>query len=361
MKPFRFPAIALISLAAIVSDWPDRPLVFAESPPTPGFPVRDPRNLARVTPESQRSIELGTEWLVSAIQRHGVGVDIHQPPDLSCTAMVGLVLLSQGNTLSGGRHASDLRRVLEAVLFRLDQVPEDYRPRASFTLVQTKIGRNVDMFLSALFLSQMLGDSGYYEKDVRSALEKLVRIIGSSQGEDGTWGNESWAPVLGTVLGWESLRAAHSCGLSVHASAERAGDALMTRFKAKASDEDWMRSFYKEAAGIRVLHSLGHRDDPVFEDCVQRLIHIAQTDRRHFVQAGGEEYLAFFLVTECLLQEPRPAWQPWYPTVRDNLIKHQNRDGSWSGHHCITARTFCTAAALLTLQAPYRFLSVSDL
>ena len=29
----------------------------------------------------------------------------------------------------------------------------------------------------------------------------------------------------------------------------------------------------------------------------------------------------------------------------------QNEDGSWSGHHCITGRTFCTAGALLTLMA----------
>ena len=27
----------------------------------------------------------------------------------------------------------------------------------------------------------------------------------------------------------------------------------------------------------------------------------------------------------------------------------QNEDGSWTGHHCITGRTFCTAAALLVL------------
>jgi len=27
----------------------------------------------------------------------------------------------------------------------------------------------------------------------------------------------------------------------------------------------------------------------------------------------------------------------------------QNADGSWSGHHCITGRTFCTAAALNVL------------
>ena len=34
-----------------------------------------------------------------------------------------------------------------------------------------------------------------------------------------------------------------------------------------------------------------------------------------------------------------------------NLNRMQNADGSWSGHHCITGRTFCTASALLVLMA----------
>ena len=33
------------------------------------------------------------------------------------------------------------------------------------------------------------------------------------------------------------------------------------------------------------------------------------------------------------------------------LDRMQNGDGSWSGAHYISGRTFCTAAALLTLMA----------
>ena len=36
-------------------------------------------------------------------------------------------------------------------------------------------------------------------------------------------------------------------------------------------------------------------------------------------------------------------WRIW--------VVRQNGDGSWTGHHCITGRTFCTAAALLVLMA----------
>ncbi len=82
---------------------------------------------------------------------------------------------------------------------------------------------------------------------------------------------------------------------------------------------------------------------------------------RAFAQAGGEEYLAFHLITETLLQRGGDDWRAWYPVVRDKIVGVQNDDGSWSGAHCITSRTFCTSAALLVLQAPHRFLPLSQI
>lgn len=317
----------------------------------------------KITPECQRSIDRGMNFLFKAMRVDGfVGTDIGRPPDLGCTAMVGLALLSQGNTPTAGPNRAELQKVLNAVLDMVDRLPEDDFEGRTPTLVQRKIGRNADLFLSTLFLSQILGEASYAEKDVRGALETLVTVICREQGKDGTWGSESWAPVLGTVLGWECLRASSSAGLKVDASAKLAGDALLAGLKQKsATEQGWMHDFYKNASSIRVLYSLNYRHDPVFEECVQRILNTAKQDDRPFVQAGGEEFLAFFLVTECMLQERDESWQAWYPTVRDKLIRIQNGDGSWSGHHCITARTFCTAAALLTLQASNLYMPISNL
>jgi len=317
----------------------------------------------RVTGDCRRSIERGTKFLVSAMRVDGaVGVDLSMPPDMSCTAIFGLALLSQGNTLSAGTHMVELRKVTDAVLDMVDHLPSGKVQQATITLVERKIGRNADLFLSALFLSQLLGEASYAENDVREALEKLVEAICQAQQRDGTWGEESWAPVLGTVLGWESLRASSSAGLRVDASATAAGQALLKQLQAKPADnQHWMFEFYKNASSIRVLYSMNYRHEPAFEECVKRIIRIAHEDDRPFVEAGGEEFLAFFLVTECMLQEREESWQSWYPTVRDKLIRIQNADGSWSGHHCITARTFCTAAALLTLQAANLYMPASNL
>ena len=315
------------------------------------------------TTACRNSIDRGTKWLLSAMRRDGsLGSDVGRPADLGCTAIAGLALLSQGNTTRAGPHSRELRLLLDAVLDHVDQVPGGQMPGDGTTLLQRKIGMGAHSFLAALFLSQILGEAPDSEADVRRALEKLVWIICRTQGPDGTWGDESWAPVLGTVLGWESLRASHSVGLKIDASARKAGEALIEKLRTQTYDKDnWMHNFYKDAASLRVLYSLGYQDDPAFKDATTRIQTLVREDYRPFTFAGGEEYLSFFLVTECMLKERRDSWQAWYPLVRDKLIAVQNRDGSWSGHHCITARTFCTAAALLTLQAPNLYLPISNL
>jgi hypothetical protein len=317
----------------------------------------------KISPACAKSIDRGTKWLISAMRMDGsLGADVGRPPDLACTSIFGLVLLSQGNTLSAGPYRKELSQVLDAVLNMVERLPPDYTATKINTLVQRKIGANADLFVSAMFLSQLLGEAAEAESDVRAALEKLVAIVCRAQGQDGTWGNESWAPVLGTVLGWECLRASSSAGLRVDASARLAGEALLKNLQNnKADRHSWMHDFYKNASGVRVLYSLNYRHERAFQDCVARILRIAKEDDRPFVEAGGEEYLAFFLVTECLLQEPDESWSAWYPTVRDKIMRVQNADGSWSGHHCITARTFCTAAAMLTLQAANQYMPLSNL
>ncbi len=313
--------------------------------------------------KTKQSIDRGLQFLVTTIRRDGtVGTDLHQPPDLGCTAMVGLTLLSEGSTPRGGRYTRESTQLLYGVLDLVQQRPLRVAGSTEVTLVQRKIGMNADLFLATLYLSEVYYEAPGVEAEIKKALTRLIEHICQTQGKDGTWGNESWAPILGTVMGWESLRSASSAGFQIEASARLVGDALMANLKKRSADEqNWMHEFYKDASSLRVLYSLNYRDDPVFKECLERLLNRIKNDPRPFQLAGGEEYLSFYLVTECLLKEEKPEWVAWYPKVRDELMLTQNRDGSWTGHHCITNRTFCTSAALLTLLAPNRSLTMSEL
>jgi hypothetical protein len=82
---------------------------------------------------------------------------------------------------------------------------------------------------------------------------------------------------------------------------------------------------------------------------------VDQLGNKNFVQGfgsnGGEEFLSYLNIGETLVVKGGSAWEKWDRSITENLNRIQNQDGSWSGDHCITGRTFCTGSALLVLMA----------
>jgi len=82
---------------------------------------------------------------------------------------------------------------------------------------------------------------------------------------------------------------------------------------------------------------------------------VKQLDQAQFVSGfgsnGGEEFLSYMNISEALLLKGGEDWKKWDQKMTENLVRVQDKDGSWSGHHCITGKTFCTATALLVLMA----------
>jgi hypothetical protein len=70
-----------------------------------------------------------------------------------------------------------------------------------------------------------------------------------------------------------------------------------------------------------------------------------------FGSNGGEEFLSYMNIAESLVVKGGDQWKRWDDQMTANLNRVQNGDGSWSGHHCITGRNFCTSTALLVLMA----------
>ena len=70
-----------------------------------------------------------------------------------------------------------------------------------------------------------------------------------------------------------------------------------------------------------------------------------------FGSNGGEEFLSFLNISEAMCIKGGKDWTDWDGKMQEMLPKAQDKDGSWSGHHCITGKTFCTSAALLVMLA----------
>ena len=70
-----------------------------------------------------------------------------------------------------------------------------------------------------------------------------------------------------------------------------------------------------------------------------------------FGNNGGEEFLSFLNISEAMVLKGGKDWEEWDAKMTKGLEHAQDQNGSWSGQHCITGKTFCTAGALLVLMA----------
>ncbi|MGB0918378.1 MAG: hypothetical protein ACPGU4_12370, partial [Flavobacteriales bacterium] len=114
----------------------------------------------------------------------------------------------------------------------------------------------------------------------------------------------------------------------------------------------------KEAEEITadVLRKIGFSEDEAIKSETSYKVYenAKQTAQREDVMSGfgnngGEEFLSFLQTGEGLVIAKDNSWRNWYDDISGKMVKIQNQDGSWNGHHCITSPVFCTATCLLIL------------
>jgi hypothetical protein len=64
---------------------------------------------------------------------------------------------------------------------------------------------------------------------------------------------------------------------------------------------------------------------------------------------GGEEFFSYLNISDGLKRSGGKAWSDWHSKITEKILKLQNEDGTWTGHHCITGRCAVTSAAILNL------------
>jgi hypothetical protein len=295
-----------------------------------------------------------------------------------------------------GKYYSAFLRGTTFVIGQVEQADNDspYVTDLRGTQVQTKIGPYVDTFLAALALAEAKGRMPDRSSEVRlsAALDKVIAKMQRHQQKDGTWAMGGWAPVVGQSLAAAGLSRAHQRGAKVsnetlqraekyarnqydpgsksfsgagsaevplyatasHLSSSshtidsfevnkaeyrRVADSHTSSPEARAEAEEWLRYFQEAEAAHKESLSSSYASfrNPNFT--------------QGFGSNGGEEFLSYLNISETLLLKGGQEWEDWDRSMSENLERIQNKDGSWTGHHCITGRTFCTAAALLVLVA----------
>lgn len=355
------------------------------------------------------AVRNGLHWLLQAQQQNGgwgagnhQRQDVRDPPavqaDPATTALVGMALLRTAEKPFEGEQAAPLKKALGFLLKAVDNTPAQSVNITTLTNTQpqTKLGRNIDVILTAQFFSNALhymDKNNTLKKPVETALQQCVSRIQQGQDRDGGWKDGGWAPVLQSALANNALENAKGMGAKVddgvleksrnyqkdnydvktnsavtgkaagvmlysvsgsaRASAKEAREAKQAVEKAKQEG----KLDKKAAVNEENLVTIGYSKTEAQKYATAYKIRGAASQRAQdadvvsgFGNNGGEEFLSYLMTGESLIiGDNNNDWKAWYEKMSGRLVQIQNVDGSWNGHHCITSPVFCTATCLLIL------------
>jgi len=360
------------------------------------------------TPENVlASVERGLSWIAQAQNNNGGwGAGSHQRQDLTdphavqtdpaTTAMVAMALLRSGSTLTEGKYSKELKNALSYLLNAVETSGNQPNNITSITgtQIQSKLGANIDVILTSQFLSNIVETltGGTLKERIKKCQNICVSKIQAAQDNNGSITGSGWAGVLQSSFANNALEAAEAQGADVdRAKLQRARDYQKNNYDAKTGDVNTdmgagivlysvtgsVRASAKEARKVEeevskakkegrlannapptaeTLQKIGYSKDEAIRystayDVYQSAKVKAQREdvMDGFGNNGGEEFLSYLQTGEAMIINKDNSWEKWYDNMSGRLLKIQNNDGSWSGHHCITSPVFCTATCLLIL------------
>ncbi|HLK62173.1 MAG TPA: prenyltransferase/squalene oxidase repeat-containing protein [Bryobacteraceae bacterium] len=334
--------------------------------------------------------------------------------DVANTAVVAEALLQTGTTMTRGEYREPLRRAVDFVLKHVEQSPAEGLAVTDQqgTQIQRKLGPYIDTFVTSKLLAELDGTMSDAKANarVRQDLQKCVAKIEKAQLKDGSWNiSGGWAPILGTSMASQSLAIAQSKGAANAEMAMARVDAYTLQSAvvaapsptvmagASASDASGVYSgsgagsgggigsgsgggvgsakgggFGPGSTASTVEVSAVSAGIPLYKKA-QELEQLSRTEKDRqknakqiqeitgqlsdsrfvtgFGSIGGEEFFSYLNISESLRRTGGPEWKKWQAEMTAKLLKMQNEDGTWAGHHCITGRVAVTSAAILLLTA----------
>jgi hypothetical protein len=392
--------IGVLAVLGMVS-WTTSGMVLAETAAPAGkfAPAVKPKPLSE-------NAKRGLAWLVehqhpdggfsqgeeSTQMGQGMG-NIKDKPNVADTSAAALALIRSGSTPKEGPYAKNIAAAVRFVCnsVKASDDPSLYITELRGSRLQAKLGNYIDTFLASMLLAEAKGKmpDQASEDMLGLALQKVMGKIEKNQRPDGTFGETGWANTLSISMASKGVnRAAQVQGGVSEVVREKLEKQARDQFDSKTG-----RFSGKDSAGVDLYStaaSLGAMQDSANTNSAQRAgiearaakartpaekEAAARELKRHdevgrdldaartaavqklgddrfisgFGSNGGEEFLSYMNLGESLVVKGGEDWAKWDKKITENLNNIQNNDGSWTGHHCITGRTFCTSAALLVL------------
>lgn len=378
----------------------EKPCVFLSvmgEQPTEGYAkFKVPEKVASV-------IENGENWLINSQNpdggwscgaRYGESSAIGSDP--ATTSMAAMALYRCGYRLDNSEKGKKMEKALNFLLSEVEKNKDNpFITQARNTQIQYKLGQNIDAALTLQYLNQIVTTVPHEntKSRINNAIQICIDKIEKSYDENGKVTNAGWAGVLQSSFANTALEKAatnkdvvvdkrkieaarnyqksnfntatkqantadgagvilYAVSSSVRGSAEENNEAQQVFAEAKKQGKlDKNASFTTEN-----LQKIGvSREKALSYETAYNVYKTAKEQALDdnvmtgFGNNGGEEFLSFLQTGESLSDSKDSDWKKWYDNVSGKLVKIQNHDGSWNGHHCITSPVFCTATCLLIL------------
>ena len=325
--------------------------IFADRPYDPNEKTPD----ELITPRTERALERGLAYLhrkqIKSGESKGSFGRSGRANGVAVTGLGGLAFMCNGSAPNDGPYGKDVERCIEFMLNNTNR--EGYISRINGRGTDNMYGHGFGM----LFLAQAYGMT--QRPEIEEKLKKAVELTVKCQNNAGGWRyqpRKSDADLSITICQIMGLRAARDAGINVP---DECREACIKYVKKSQTSDGGFRytlgggssSFPLTAAGIVSLYSAGIYEGKEIEKGLKYIMRYKPGGGR----SGSYYFYANYYAVQAMWHAGGKYWAEWYPLIRDELIKSQQGDGSWSDSH---TSEFGTAMACIILAMPKNYLPV---
>lgn len=308
-----------------------------------------------ITPATQTTIDKSLAYLlrnqVKSGRNRGAYGNGGYSGGVATASLAGLSMMCGGHAPGQGKFG---KAIDHSVDFVLKNVRDTGYIAKSDNSNENMYGHGFSM----LFLSQVYGMT--QKSEIGEKLRKAVALTCETQNDEGGWRyqpRKSDADLSITVCQIMGLRGARDAGIDVPDSVRKLCIDYVKRSQNKNGSFRYTlrgghSTFAMTAAGVTSLYSAGIYEGDQVESALEYL--------KKFKPSGGNRTSHYFYSNYYAVQAMWHAggdyWNAWYPAIRDELVKGQSADGSWS--YSEAESPYGAAMGGIILQMPLNYVPV---